>query len=94
MDLPVFHYVPRCSVADCGEAAPYKLAASWSDGTSRELKNYGLACPLHRDLQLARAQANRSLLVVSEGEIVGPVEIYELVAGHRDAELRQVDGIV
>ncbi len=39
MDLPVFHYVPRCSVADCGEAAPYKLAASWSDGTSRAVSS-------------------------------------------------------
>ena len=31
------------------ELAIYKIAAAWSDGTSRELKNYGLACETHRD---------------------------------------------
>ena len=32
------------------DRAVYKIAATWSDGSSRELKNYGLTCDVHRDL--------------------------------------------
>ena len=90
MDVPHFHYVPRCSVPGCSEPAPYKLAAPWSDGTSRELKNYGLACRKHREEQFVRAQRYRSLLVITEGETVGPVAVYELVAGTRDVDLPEL----
>ncbi len=37
----------------CRAPAVYKIAATWSDGSSRELKNYGLACEGHRDQELA-----------------------------------------
>ncbi len=39
-----FCYSPGCSAPACDRPAVYKIAAEWSDGTSRELKNYGLAC--------------------------------------------------
>ncbi|ADV60860.1 hypothetical protein Isop_0263 [Isosphaera pallida ATCC 43644] len=82
-----FEYPPLCSVPDCGRLALYKAGATWSDGSQRELKHYGLACRLHRDDLMARAAASRRALRVSEGEYVGPVVLRRLVAGLRDAEL-------
>jgi hypothetical protein len=66
------------------------VAASWSDGTSRELKNYGTACEPHRDELLARARTHRATLTLAEGEAVGPVGLYRLVPGRHDAELERL----
>jgi len=68
----------------------YKIAAAWSDGTSRELKNYGLACESHRLSQLERARSDHKGLRLAEGESVGPIELYLLRDGCRDAELARV----
>ena len=82
-----FQYQPKCSAPNCNQPAVYKIAAPWSDGTSRELKNYGLACEAHRDSQLARGLLHRQGLVLAEGETVGQVGLYQLVPGKRDIEL-------
>jgi hypothetical protein len=87
-----FHYRPGCSAVDCDRAAVYKIAATWSDGTSRELKNYGLACEAHRVSQLHAARLHHAGLRLSEGETVGPVELYLLLSGCRDAQLSRLDG--
>jgi hypothetical protein len=86
-----FQYRPGCSAIGCDETAVYKIAATWSDGTSRELKNYGLACEVHRDTQLEVAQLHHAGLQLSEGETVGPVELYLLLPGCRDAQLSRVN---
>ncbi len=86
MDKP-FQYQITCSAPNCNQPAVYKIAAPWSDGISRELKNYGLACEAHRDSQLARGQLHRQGLVLAEGETVGQVGLYQLVPGKRDLEL-------
>ena len=52
----LFRYRPSCSANGCAAVAHYKMAAAWSDGTSRELKNYGLACDTHRNSLLERAR--------------------------------------
>jgi hypothetical protein len=85
-----FHYQPLCSSPGCGRPAIYKVAAPWSDGTSNELKNYGLACAAHREQQLARARSNREGLTLAEGESVGKVCLYQLLPGVRDKELSLV----
>ncbi len=90
MDSPPFTYQPVCSVPGCERPAIFKVAAVWSDGTSRELKHYGLACEAHRDEQLARAQASRRKLKLAEGETVGEVGLYQLLPGVRDAELTRI----
>lgn len=87
-----FQYRPACSAIDCDQAAVYKIAAAWSDGTSRELKNYGLSCEVHRDSQLHLARLHHAGLRLSEGETVGPVELYRLRSGCRDAQLSPFDG--
>lgn len=85
-----FQYQPICSAPGCGKAAAYKVAAPWSNGTSHELKNYGLACEDHRDSQLARARLHREGLHLAEGETLGAVGLYELVSGRRDLELKRL----
>ena len=91
-ELP-FHYRAACFAAGCRNPAVYKIAATWSDGTSRELKNYGLACEAHRVSQLQAARLHHAGLRLSEGETVGPVELYLLISGCRDAHLSRLDGL-
>jgi hypothetical protein len=91
MDNPTFRYQPACSAGGCDRPATYKVAAPWSDGTSRELKNYGTACEEHRTELLAGARERRQRLALSEGETVGQVGLYELATGRHDAELKRLD---
>jgi hypothetical protein len=86
-----FRYLATCSAPGCDRAAVYKIAAPWSDGTSRELKNYGLACEAHRDLQLSAATRRLAALKLSDGESVGPVAVYVLRPGCRDTELIRLE---
>jgi hypothetical protein len=86
-----FCYRPICSTPDCREPAQFKIAAPWSDGTGRELKNYGLACARHKADQLDRARRHRDALKVTDGETVGPVALFRLAPGRRDSELAQVE---
>ena len=80
MDETIFHYRIACSWPGCLEAPRYKIAAPWSDGPLRELKNYGLACERHRDWLLSQAQAHRETLAVRDDEQVGPVEVFPLAS--------------
>jgi hypothetical protein len=84
---PLFRYRPACSAAGCESPAIYKIAATWSGSASRELKNYGLACEQHRDQVFATARSHHERLRLAEDEKVGPLELYVLRGGCRDAEL-------
>ena len=90
MALKPFQYRPACSAPHCGRPAVYKVAAPWSNGTSRELKTYGLACEAHRDSQRAVAQVRRGGLTLADGETLGTVGLYPLEAGRRDVELSRL----
>ena len=89
-EVPTFRYIPRCSAAGCDAQARYKIAAPWSNGTSHELKNYGLACEAHGASLLAVARLHRANLALAEGETLGAVGLYALEPGRRDAELRRL----
>lgn len=69
----------------------FKIAASWSYGTVKELKNYGICCEEHRDTLFKRAAANHEAFHAAEGEVVGPLATYRLVPGARDADLQRID---
>jgi hypothetical protein len=84
MDEGIFRYATTCSFPGCPNPPRYKVAASWSYGPLRELKNYGLACEQHRGFLLDRARQNREHLAVGDDETVGPVEIYELTSARRN----------
>jgi hypothetical protein len=86
-----FRYRPICSEAGCDQAAVYKVAAIWSDGTSRELKNYGLACAAHGASQAARAKERRDRLSLQDWERVGDVRLYRFDPARRDVDLECVD---
>ena len=86
-ELEHFEYRPECLVPGCPAPARYKIAAAWSDGTSRELKNYGTVCETHHLVQLEAARARRKNLHLAEGESVGEIELYRLVPGERDGNL-------
>jgi hypothetical protein len=90
MDSGTFHYQPRCSSRDCDRPALYKIAAPWSDGTSRELKNYGTACEAHRGEMLDRARTHSGTVKLAKGETVGPVGVYQLAPGRHDSELKRL----
>ena len=89
-DSQSFRYRPHCSAPACDRPALYKIAATWSDGTSRELKNYGLACENHRESQLIAAQGRVHSLRLSDAESVGPVSSTFLRTGCRDVDLPRV----
>jgi hypothetical protein len=82
-----FHFAPKCSESGCDHPASFKVGAVWTDGTSRELKNYGLACTEHRHSQLERARKHRAGLRLTEGESVGEVSLFVLEHGRRDTQL-------
>ena len=85
-----FSYTPTCTAAGCAAPARYKIAAPWSDGTSRELKTYGLACESHRESLLARASLHGVNLRLAEGETLGKAGVYRLVPGARDGDLTRL----
>ena len=85
-----FHYHPLCTTPGCEAPAVYKIAASWSDGSSRELKNYGLACEQHRDDGLSAARRHHRELRRADDETVGPVALYHLLKGCRDQDLEPI----
>lgn len=90
-DIERFAYQPRCYEKDCKSPAAYKVAAPWSDGTSRELKNYGMACEAHARSLLERARARRDAMRTAEGESVGRVSLYPLGSGRREVDLEPIE---
>lgn len=89
MDQPVFTYEPCCAFSE-EEPATFKVAAPWSYGSIRELKTYAICCEEHLERSLARARAEAANLVLAEGEVLGPIAVYRLLPGIRDAELTPV----
>jgi hypothetical protein len=90
MEAKAFQYQPLCSASGCGQPAVFKVAAPWSNGASRELKTYGLACDVHRDPLLTRARLRRDGLPLADGETLGTVGLYTLEPGRRDAALKRL----
>jgi hypothetical protein len=82
-----YHYTPVCDVEGCDHPACYKVAAPWTDGTQNELKNYGVYCGDHAWQQLEAARERQPQVHLGRGEQVGPVQLFELIEGRRDAEL-------
>ncbi|MDB5349225.1 MAG: hypothetical protein JWN86_472 [Planctomycetota bacterium] len=91
MDQAPFHYQPKCSVTGCERPGLFKVAAPWTYGNIRELKNYGLCCDLHRESLFNRAKVQAESTRLSEGETVGPVGLYQMAPGVRDAGLTRLE---
>ena len=91
MDHSPFLHQPKCSAAGCDRHALYKVASPWTYGDIRELKNYGLCCEAHRDELFSQAKARAERSRPSEGETVGPVGVYQILPGVRDADLTRIE---
>lgn len=90
MDPETFTYQPRCSAPGCDRPAAFKIASVWTDGTTRELKPYGMACEAHRDLVLESARDRQIGLRLIETETIEPVGVYHLLPGVRDSKLTRL----
>jgi hypothetical protein len=80
-------YPVLCYAAGCGRPARFKIAAAWSDGTTRELKTYYLACPGCLSVLYARACEKQRRCRLVPGETLAAPGVYELCRGARDQEL-------
>jgi hypothetical protein len=80
-------HVVRCSEGDCQEAAVYKIAAPWSDGSFRELKTYGFACADHVRDVLRSAEVRWLDYEPVRSEQVHEIGIYCYEPGRSDREL-------
>lgn len=83
----MYHYTPVCDVESCDQPACYKVACRWGNGSQNELKNYGVYCSEHAWGQLEAARERQQQVHLGREEELGPVQLFELVEGRRDAEL-------
>jgi hypothetical protein len=71
----------------CQEPAAYKIAAEWSDGTTKELKTYGLACENHLQFLFRQSRDRQRGYRLGEGETLSATAIFRIEHGRRDREL-------
>jgi hypothetical protein len=82
-----FAYEVLCGEEGCEQSAQFKIAAEWSDGSTRELKTYGLACEKHLESQFRRGLQKQRACRLSEGETLSAPEIFHIESGRRDRDL-------
>jgi hypothetical protein len=87
--MPMPPYPVICYAPGCRNEAAFKVAAQWSDGITRELKTYSLACPACLADLYARARAKRAACRLAPGETLEEPGIYELHRGERDRLLQR-----
>src|SRR6187397_212951 len=87
--MPMPPYPVRCYAPRCEAPAAYKIAARWSDGTTKELKTYFLACPECLKALYAEALVRRKACRLSTGETLEEPGIYDLHRGERDRTLKR-----
>ena len=80
-------YPVRCYAPGCAREAQYKIAARWSDGVTRELKTYFLACADCLPGLYRSAAAKKSACRLAAGETLGDPEVFDVRRGARDREL-------
>ncbi|HEY1186863.1 MAG TPA: hypothetical protein VGE74_04355 [Gemmata sp.] len=85
--MPMSPYPVLCYAPGCGAPALYKLAAKWSDGTTAELKTYGLSCAACLPQLFALAHQKRAACRLAVGETLDVPSVYELARGGRDRAL-------
>src|SRR5262249_6090871 len=85
-------YPVICYAKGCPREAVFKIAARWSDGVTRELKTYFLACAeclpgLYNVARIKKAECR-----LAPGETLGEPEVFAMTRGRRDRDLvRQPD---
>ena len=85
--MPMPAYPVICYGIGCGHAARYKVAATWSDGQTCELKTYAIACESCIVTLWNDAKRRRLGYRLIPGETLDEPCIYELMRGSRDRTL-------
>ena len=80
-------YPVMCYAEECSNEAVFKIAARWSDGVTRELKTYFLACPGCLAELYRRAKLKKAACRLAAGETLGEPEVFEMTRGRRDRDL-------
>jgi hypothetical protein len=80
-------YLVLCTTEGCTAPAQYKIAAVWNDGTTEELKTYGLCCDAHLEAQFRRSREKQKSCRLAEGETLGQPQVFRIESGRRDREL-------
>jgi hypothetical protein len=82
MNYPVHCY-------SCPAPAAFKIAAEWSDGQTRELKTYALACTACLTASFAIAKAKQAQCRLLPGETLTTPHVYAMRRGSRDLQLER-----
>lgn len=85
--------VVGCCHNGCPEAASYKIAALWSEGSFSELKTYGHACHEHLGEVFRAALSRRSQYPTAPAETIEEIGIYRYEQGKRDRQLQRLWGL-
>jgi hypothetical protein len=80
-------YPVLCYAKSCSREARYKIAARWSDGVTRELKTYFLACSECLPDLYRTARVKKAACRLAGGETLADPEVFEMRRGARDREL-------
>jgi len=88
--MPIPSYAVLCYTPGCEKPATYKIAARWSDGVTRELKTYGLACDRCLAAWFRRAQERHRACRRAPGESLDVPGIYRMSPGDRDQRLERL----
>ncbi len=80
-------YPVNCGGADCVAVAAFKIAAQWTDGTTRELKTYFLSCQECLKSLLERAGEKQRVCRLAPAEKLEPPGVYDLSRGAPDRQL-------
>jgi hypothetical protein len=91
MSMP--SYPVLCYTHGCDQPAAYKIAARWSDGVTRELKTYGLACEKCLPAWFQRARERHPACRRAAGESLDLPGIYRMLPGQRDQQLERLPEI-
>jgi hypothetical protein len=86
-------YLVLCTTEGCQEPAQYKIAAVWNDGTTGELKTYGLCCENHLEPQIRISRDKQKKCRLTEGETLSQPQVFRLESGRRDHELTRLTDI-
>lgn len=90
--MPMKPYPLICYQPKCGRPARFKIAATWSDGHTQELKTYGLTCQQCLAIWYPRSLASQKICRLTRGETLESPGIFELSRGRRDRQLtRRLD---
>src|SRR5579864_3855891 len=88
--MPLRNYPIRFYTPGCRREAVYKVASSWSDGITSELKTYSLCCAECLPAQFHASLQKQAACRTAPVEFLEPPGIFLLLSGQRDQQLQRL----